>query len=219
MRIAEDRSIIGGEESGGHGAVYDETVIEKQREKELMKSGAFADMQTRNRMREEDVHEAFRFTIADNPGLIEDASDDVGLGHSFLRSMERSLALVYVVDLSGPAPWDEPELCVLQEELEKYKVGMSKRVRMVIANKADLLAADGDLEDVRLARAKLMRLEEFVKNDMDHDDHRLNIVPTSGRYSQNLRTVVRKLRTYVEEARLASQTTPVLSHLSNVPQP
>jgi len=217
VRIAEDRSIIGGEESGGHGAVYDETVIEKQREKELMKSGAFADMQTRNRGRGEDIHEAFRFTIADNPGLIEDASDDVGLGHSFLRSMERSLALVYIVDLSGPAPWDE--LCMLQEELEKYKVGMSKRARMVIANKADLLAADGDLEDVRLARAKLVRLEEFVKNDMDHDDRRLDVVPTSGRYSQNLHSVVQKLRTYVEEARLASQTTPVLPHLSNVLQP
>jgi len=60
--------------------------------------------------------------------------------------MERSHALVYVVDLSGPAPWDE--LRMLREELEKYKVGLSRRARMVVANKADLLAAaaaaDGD---------------------------------------------------------------------------
>ena len=103
--------------------------------------------------------EAFRFTIVDNLGLIEDASNNVGLRHSFLCSMERWHALVYLVDLSGPAPWGE--LRMLQHELEKYKRGMNEWARMVIANKADLLASDGDLE-VRMARAKLPRLEEFV---------------------------------------------------------
>ena len=215
VRVAEDGSIFGGEDEG-HGAIYDETVVEKQREKELMESGAFADIPTRTRARK-DAHEAFRFTIADNPGLIEDASDNVGLGHSFLRSMERSLALVYVVDLSGPAPWDE--LRMLREELEKYKSGMSNRARMVIANKADLLSAEGDPEEVRLARAKLARLEEFVRDEMDHDGRLLDVVPTSGKYNQNLRIVARKLRTYVEEARLTSRTTPMPLHLSNVPQP
>ncbi|EDR10369.1 uncharacterized protein LACBIDRAFT_147915, partial [Laccaria bicolor S238N-H82] len=85
-----------------------------------------------------DLFESFRFTIADNPGLISRASENVGLGHAFLRSMERSLALVYVVDLSAPNPWDE--LRVLFEELEKYQPGMSSKARMVVANKADLLA-------------------------------------------------------------------------------
>jgi GTP-binding protein len=213
VRVAEDGSILGGEDEGP-GAVYDETVVERQREKELMESGAFADNPTRNRARG-DAHETFRFTIADNPGLIEDASDNVGLGHAFLRSMERSLALVYVVDLSGPAPWDE--LRMLREELEKYKAGMSKRARMVIANKADLLAAQGDPEEVRLAQAKLARLEEFVRDEMNQDDHVLDVVPTSGKYNQNLRSVVCKLRTYVEEARPTSRTMP-MPLLSNVPQ-
>jgi len=176
-----------------------------------MESGAYADMPTRNQiLNTRDGHEqveAFRFTIADNPGLIEDSSNNVGLGHSFLRSMERSHALVYVVDLSGPAPWDE--LRMLQQELEKYKRGMSKRARMVIANKADLLASGGDPEEVRMARAKLARLEEFVR-EMVYDDRVLDVVPTSGKYSQNLRSVVQKLRTYVEEARsAASRTVPV----------
>lgn len=213
VRVAEDGSIFGGKDEG-HDAVYDETVLEKQREKELMESGALADIPTRDRAWG-NAHEAFRFTIADNPGLIEDASDNVGLGHSFLRSMERSLALVYVVDLSGPAPWDE--LRMLREELEKYKTGMSNRARMVIANKADLLSAEGDPEEVQLARAKLARLEEFVRNEVDHDNWVLDVVPTSGKYGQNLRSVVRKLRTYVEEARPASRTTP-MPLLSNVPQ-
>ena len=219
VRVAEDGSLLGGEDNGGHGedVVYDDTVVEKRRERELMESGAFADQPTRNRARgdvDEQQLEAFRFTIADNPGLIEDASDNVGLGHSFLRSMERSHALVYVVDLSGSAPWDE--LHMLREELEKYKVGMSRRARMVIANKADLLASDANPEEVRLARAKLARLEEFVRDEMDQDHRVLDVVPTSGKYGQNLHSVVRKLRTYVEEARSASRTTP---HPSSVPRP
>jgi GTPase len=207
VRVAENGSFVGNT-GDRDDVVYDETVIEDRRERELMESGAYADMPTRNQiLHTQDSHEqveAFRFTIADNPGLIEDASDNVGLGHSFLRSMERSYALVYVVDLSGPAPWDE--LRMLQEELEKYKCGMSKRARMVIANKADLLANEGDPEAVRLARAKLARLEEFV-GEMDHDGRVLDVVPTSGKYGQNLRSVVRKLRTYVKEARSAASRT------------
>jgi GTP-binding protein len=52
VRIAEDGSVLGGEDGGGHGetdVVYDETVVEKRRERELMESGAFADLPTRNR--------------------------------------------------------------------------------------------------------------------------------------------------------------------------
>jgi GTP-binding protein len=133
VRVAKDGSFVGG--AGGEeedGAVYDETVIERRRERALMESGAYADVSPSRDASEEQLLEVFRFTIADNPGLIQDASDNVGLGHSFLRSMERSLALVYVVDLSGAAPWDE--LRMLRSELEKYKAGMSQRARMVIAN-------------------------------------------------------------------------------------
>ncbi|KAI0260086.1 GTP-binding protein Obg/CgtA [Gloeopeniophorella convolvens] len=203
VRVAEDGSFVGGED----GAVYDETIVEKERERQLMETGALADAPTRNYHHPGDAHEhveMFRFTIADNPGLVEDASDNVGLGHSFLRSMERSLALVYVVDLSGPAPWDE--LRMLQDELEKYKAGMSKQARMVIANKADLLAAEGGPDEVQLAREKLARLEEFVRAEMDCDGRVLDVVPTSGKFSQNLRTIVHKLRTYVKEARSAPRT-------------
>jgi len=219
VRVAEDGSLIGGGDVDG--ALYDETAVEERRERELMASGAYADMPTRNQiLHAQDGHEqveSFRFTIADNPGLIEDASDNVGLGHSFLRSMERSHALVYVVDLSGPAPWDE--LRMLQEELEKYKCRMSKRARMVIANKADLLASDGDPEGVRLAHAKLARLEEFVREEVDQDGRALDVVPTSGKYCQNLRSVVRKLRTYVEEARSTASLTSSRHIPSRIPQP
>lgn len=80
--------------------------------------------------------EAMRFTIADNPGLLAGASDNIGLGHSFLRSIERSLALVYVVDFSKEAPWEDVE--TLRAELETYKPGLSQKARVILANKADL---------------------------------------------------------------------------------
>ncbi|KII91768.1 hypothetical protein PLICRDRAFT_38606 [Plicaturopsis crispa FD-325 SS-3] len=210
VRVAEDGTF----EGNVHGpVVYEDTVLEQERERALMASGAYADALTRNQAPADvygaghrfDIVEAFRFTIADNPGLISRASENVGLGHSFLRSMERSLALVYVVDLSGPAPWDE--LRVLREELEKYQPGMSGKARMVIANKADLLAGDNTEDEVVEARAKLARLEDFVRREMgvqsdgDEGARALAVVPTSARHSQNLTKVVGLMRTYVQEAR------------------
>ena len=190
----------------GEGVVHDETHIEEERHLELMEQGAFADSLTRNQKptgddsmhtgHDFDLIEDFRFTIADNPGLISRASEDVGLGHSFLRSMERSLALVYVVDLSGPAPWDE--LRVLRDELETYQHGMSARGRMVIANKADLLGGDGqDPQLVEDARRKLQKLVEFVEEELGP----LDVVPVSAKFSNNLTKVVGLMRGYVEKAR------------------
>jgi GTP-binding protein len=85
--------------------------LEETLTSETAREGAHGVAPTRNGARGGDVYEeqveTFRYANADNPGLIEDASDNVGPGHSFLWSMERSLALVYTVDISGPAPWDE----------------------------------------------------------------------------------------------------------------
>lgn len=225
VRVADDGAFEGGI-SGN--LVHDETWVEEKQEQEKMDSGEYAQALTRNQSpikgnsetQEQSVEvsvraghhfdlvETFRFTIADNPGLISRASENVGLGHSFLRSMERSLALAYVVDLSGPSPWDE--LRVLREELEKYQPGMSSKARMVIANKADLLGGDGEPALVEEAKEKLRRLEEYVRTGMvvhrpsDTDaasSLTLDVVATSAKFSQNLPKVVSLMRTYVEEAR------------------
>lgn len=221
VRVADDGTFEGSTQGE---TVFDETLIEEQLEREMMESGAYADALTRNQRPSSednmdpadeeplgpgsrfDAVETFRFTIADNPGLIARAHENVGLGHSFLRSMERSLALVYVVDLSGPAPWDE--LRDLQEELEKYKPGMSTKARMVIANKADLLGGDGqDEEAVQEAKYKLKRLEDFVKTKMlsawtgGELGRPIDVVPVSGKYGQNLKKAVGLMREYVTEAR------------------
>ncbi|KAG5652216.1 hypothetical protein H0H81_005797 [Sphagnurus paluster] len=216
VRVGEDGTFEGGV-SGN--LTHEETLLEEQQLQQKMESGELADALTRNQVPEHDVGthgnmavrpghhfdivENFRFTIADNPGLISRSSENVGLGHSFLRSMERSLALVYVVDLSGPAPWEE--LAILREELEKYQPGMSAKARMVIANKADLLGGDDDPAAVEEAKKKLKTLEEFVKTRMVAEDgsspFTLDVVPTSAKFSQNLFKVVGLMRTYVEQAR------------------
>jgi len=113
--------------------------------------------------------------------------------------MERSVALAYVVDLSGPSPWDE--LSILEDELEKYKVGMSRRVRIVIANKADLLADDGNAKEVEAAREKLRRLEEFVLQTLAVEGRTIDVIPVSAKFSQNLTRIVQLMRMYVEDAK------------------
>jgi GTP-binding protein len=204
--VAEDGTFEGGVQQG---MVHDETLIEEERElrrimdedyQPLPHEVPVVDPHAQRAGHDFDIVETFRFTIADNPGLIEHASENVGLGHSFLRSMERSLALAYVVDLSAPEPWEE--LRVLRAELESYQPGMSHKARMVIANKADLLGGDGSLEEVEEAKRKLKTLEEYVKLEMVQEDGRaLDVVPTSGKFSQNLNRVVKLMQTYVQEAR------------------
>ena len=210
VRVAHDGIWEGGLDRG---MVHDETRVEEQREKAMMASGGSADTldglpeassQGLRAGHQFDIAESFRFTIADNPGLISGASKNLGLGHSFLRSIERSLALAYVVDLSGPAPWDE--LRILREELDKYKSGMSAKARIVIANKADLLHANDPISEEE-SRTKLHRLETFVRttmatNDGDHTVS-LDVVPTSAKFCQNMQRVVTLLQTYVAEQRNA----------------
>jgi len=147
--------------------------------------------------------EAIRFTIADNPGLLAGASENVGLGHSFLRSIERSLALVYVVDFSKDEPWDDVE--VLRMELEAYKEGLSSKARLIIANKADLAVGEngGSEDEVRTARAKLRRLETaaaYMANS-GGEGREIQVIAVSGKYRQNLDKVVRTLASIVDGER------------------
>ncbi len=75
-------------------------------------------------------------SVADIPGLISGAHRNRGLGHSFLRHVERCLCLFYVLDLSLSDPWIQLE--ELQRELESYKQGLSCRPHAILGNKIDL---------------------------------------------------------------------------------
>lgn len=145
--------------------------------------------------------EQIRFTIADNPGLLARASEDVGLGHSFLRSIERSLMLVYVLDFSAPEPWND--LRTLHDELEIYQPGLPTRARLVVANKADLVASENRDEEIA-AREKLKRLQDEVTDmswDYEGQTNPLEVVAISGKYRQNLARVVTRMARCVQIAR------------------
>ncbi|AYY15615.1 GTPase ObgE [Actinobacteria bacterium YIM 96077] len=80
-----------------------------------------------------------RFTIADVPGLIEGASEGRGLGHTFLRHVERCAALAHVVDCATLEPGRDPisDIDVIEAELERYG-GLADRPRVAVLNKVDI---------------------------------------------------------------------------------
>ncbi len=94
-----------------------------------------------------------RVTVADIPGLIDGASNNVGLGHEFLKHIERTYILVYVLDMAGTdgrTPWED--FIHLQNELELYMKGLSKRPSIILANKMD---QEASLENLELLQDEL----------------------------------------------------------------
>lgn len=97
-----------------------------------------------------DVGEGHSFVMADIPGLIEGAGEGCGLGHEFLRHIERTGALVHVVDIAGSEGRDPYEdFLLIQKELAVYNKELAEKVQIVIANKMDLPQAEENLEEFR----------------------------------------------------------------------
>ena len=89
------------------------------------------------------------FVMADIPGLIEGAADGVGLGHQFLRHVERCRLLVHIVDVSGSEGRDPKEdFRIINEELQKFNEELSERPMIVAGNKCDM-ATDEQIDDFR----------------------------------------------------------------------
>lgn len=90
------------------------------------------------------------FVMADIPGLIEGASEGVGLGHEFLRHVERTKVFIHVVDTAGLEGVDPLEnIEKINNELEKYKEGLSKRPMVIACNKMDLPEAQEHYEEIK----------------------------------------------------------------------
>jgi GTPase len=88
-----------------------------------------------------------RLTVCDVPGLIEGAHRNVGLGHAFLRHIQRCKVLVLLLDMAGTdnrAPWDDYKQ--LLSELELYDPALAKKPRLVVANKMDEAVAEENLK-------------------------------------------------------------------------
>lgn len=79
------------------------------------------------------------FVMADIPGLIEGASDGIGLGHDFLRHVERCRVIVHIVDVSGIEGRDPIEdFNTINKELENFSPELAQRKQLVVANKSDM---------------------------------------------------------------------------------
>ena len=89
------------------------------------------------------------FVMADIPGLVEGAWEGTGLGHQFLRHVERCRMLVHVVDVSGSEARNPKEdFAIINRELEKFNPELAKRPMIVAGNKCDL-ATDEQIEDFK----------------------------------------------------------------------
>ncbi len=90
------------------------------------------------------------FVMADIPGLIEGAHQGVGLGHEFLKHIERTKLLIHVVDISGSEGRDPvQDFEVINEELKKYNPVLCERLQIIAANKMDVTGAEENLEKFR----------------------------------------------------------------------
>jgi GTP-binding protein len=119
-----------------------------------------------------------RISVADIPGLIDGAHDGVGLGHAFLKHVERAAALVLVIDMAGVdgrKPWDDYR--IILRELELHDATLLQRPILVVANKMDLPESADNLA-------------EFTR-DTGHDP--VCVSAASGEGTQGLRASIRAL--------------------------
>ena len=109
------------------------------------------------------VQEGVSFVMADIPGIIEGAAEGAGLGHDFLRHIDRCRLMVHVVDVSGSEGRDPvADFDAICAELAEWSADLAQRPMIVAANKSDLLEPDSDnLERLR-ARTEEKGCEMFV---------------------------------------------------------
>lgn len=96
------------------------------------------------------LDETRSFVMADIPGLIEGASQGVGLGHEFLRHVERSRVLIHVLDIAGSEGRDPlSDFEIINNELEIYSPALAQKKQIVVGNKIDLITNQTELEQIK----------------------------------------------------------------------
>ncbi len=113
------------------------------------------------------------FAIADIPGIIEGAHEGVGLGHDFLRHVERTRLLLHVVDVSGSEGRDPIEdFKTINQELAKYSPKLAQKPQIVAANKMDLPGFSENIDAFRAAAEELgypvYEISAATKQGVDH---------------------------------------------------
>ena len=90
-----------------------------------------------------DMEEGFGFVIADIPGLIEGASEGIGLGHEFLRHVERTKVIIHIVDAAGTEGRDPiQDIHAINKELKEYNPELLEKPQVIAANKIDAIYSD-----------------------------------------------------------------------------
>ncbi|MBO9609223.1 MAG: GTPase ObgE [Paenibacillaceae bacterium] len=136
-----------------------------------------------------DVGDGRSFVMADLPGLIEGAHEGVGLGHEFLRHVERTRVIIHVVDMAGSEGRDPYEDYVkINDELRLYDERLAGRPQLIAANKMDLPDAE---EQLALFREQLAEAGEVTVRD---------IVPISAASRQGIQSLLYKAADLLDEA-------------------
>jgi GTP-binding protein len=124
-----------------------------------------------------------RLTVCDVPGLIEGAHNNVGLGHKFLRHIQRCKILVLLLDMAGTdnrKPWDDYKQ--LLSELELYDPALLEKPRLVVANKMDEAVAEKNLKQFKTKIKKV------------------KVLPISAAFDQGMEKFKKTIRDAVEDA-------------------
>lgn len=115
------------------------------------------------------------FVMADLPGLIEGASQGVGLGHQFLRHIERTKVIVHVVDMSatdGRDPYEDYK--IINQELAEYNMRLLERPQVVVANKMDIPVASDNLKEFKKKlendgeEVDIVEISAFTRSNIDN---------------------------------------------------
>ncbi len=108
------------------------------------------------------VDEMTSFVLADIPGIIEGAAEGAGLGHAFLRHVDRCRLLVHLVDISGSEGRDPVEdFEVINDELAGWSEALASRPQIIVANKSDLIGEENETAEAFRAYAAEQGLEIF----------------------------------------------------------
>ena len=143
------------------------------------------------------VEDGVSFVLADIPGIIEGAAEGAGLGHDFLRHIDRCRLLIHVVDVSGSEGRDPVEdFKAINEELKQYSPDLAGRKMLVAANKVDIMQDPALLEQLR-AYVASQGMELFEISAAAHMGTR-ELMKRAAQELQSLPPVVVYEPTYVE---------------------
>lgn len=142
------------------------------------------------------------FVMADIPGLIEGASEGIGLGYEFLRHIERTKLMIHVVDAAGTEGRDPvDDIHKINAELEAYNPEIAKRPQVIAANKIDAIYQDGETDPIQALK------DEF-------EPLGVKVFPISGVTGQG----IKELLYYVSEELSELDQTPIVFEQEYFPE-